>query len=84
MKPDSKETGPPKPSDRGCEPTPQTTAAELSYIVELLGELNQMADRGGYPMLSYFIELARLEAAELTRKQGEHKAHPCKPNDNMD
>lgn len=64
----SKTTGAVQNTGQHSEMEATTTQADLSYITALLGELNQMADRAGHSMLSYFIELARLEAHELEQK----------------
>jgi hypothetical protein len=45
--------------------TDGTTRETASYIASLAGELAQMANAGKMPLLSYLLEMARLEANSI-------------------
>lgn len=45
-------------------------AALAAYIADMSGELATLAGRGGMPMLAYFLNLARVEAATRSRELG--------------
>lgn len=81
MNSESKTTGAMQSAGHHSEEEDTANQADLPYITSLLGELNQMADRAGHSMLSYFIELARLEAMELEQKALDRGQSPAKHPD---
>lgn len=48
----------------------QDSAALVSYIADMAGELAQLAGGAQMPMLAYFLNLARVEAEMQAREMG--------------
>lgn len=46
-------------------------SSELDYIASLLADLQTMADRSGYNMLAYLIDIAQTQANDLLAEQNQ-------------
>lgn len=46
-------------------------SSELDYIASLLADLQTMADRSGYKMLAYLIDIAQTQANDLLAEQNQ-------------
>jgi hypothetical protein len=53
------------PIETGCDPLDRTAAAK--YVAELSTELANLARRHGLDALGYILDMARLEADNVTR-----------------
>lgn len=45
--------------------TESSSQENIQYIIQMLGELRQLADAQNFDMLCYFLEMAYLEANEV-------------------
>lgn len=59
---------PPGPDRAGDGIDPEVAAEIARYIHQLSGELSAMARKSGMELLSYFLEMARIEAKNVERR----------------
>jgi hypothetical protein len=53
-----------------------TPGAAAAYIASFADELSQLAKRNGLEALSYILDMARLEATQVSKNSGRADAYP--------